>query len=354
MTADWLTTAMAGTGLMKVLDARAALGASGNSRDASDASGAVRVARALGAGTVVTGSYYKLGDTLQFDVRLLDAATSEVVQALPPVKGPAADPSAAIDLVRQRTLGALATRFSPALASQIAGMSRPPSYDAYQQLVAGMDAFFAQNLPEARERFTRASVLDTSNVYARLWLLEALETLGALPSADSVAKGLETRRERLSPLEQAQLDEYTSSIRKDPVANLAAAFRMHALSLNGQYRATLARKLMLAHRFQEALDTLDGANAEVGLFKDKVFPMEQRRLLLHRLGRFEDELATIDTLARRFPYPTWPATRARALAALGRADSLKALVDETVARAGGTAGSPRGLLRRLKSVLSKL
>src|SRR5207253_2488802 len=63
MTADWLTTALAGTGLVKVLDARAALGAQGASADQSNA---VRTARELGAGTVVTGSYYKLGDTLQF------------------------------------------------------------------------------------------------------------------------------------------------------------------------------------------------------------------------------------------------------------------------------------------------
>ena len=55
------------------------------------------------------------------------------------VKGPLSDPTATIDLVRQHTLGALATRFHPQLNELARTMSQPPSYPAYQQIVAGVD-----------------------------------------------------------------------------------------------------------------------------------------------------------------------------------------------------------------------
>ena len=310
-----------------------------------------KTARELGAGTVVTGSYYKIGDTLQFDVRLIDARNAEVLQVLESVKGPASDPTGAIDLVRQRTLGALATRFNPQLNESAKTMSRPPSYDAYQQIVAGIDSFFAGNLREAGARFTRASQIDTADVQSRTWLLEVLESMGILSSADSLARALEARRDRLSPLEQAQLDEYTSSIRAIPAANLAATFRMHALAPTGQWRATLSRKLMLANRWQEALDTLMAADAEIGLFKGKSYPREQRRSLLHRLGRHEEEVNVARDIVRRFGgNPRHQFDLGRALAALGQHDSLQAIA-ERVALAAPAQGSWRTLLRALADEL---
>ncbi len=347
LTADWLTTALAGPGGVKVLDARAALGVEGATADTKSA---IATARDVGADAVVTGSYYKLGDSLQFDVKLLDARTSEVMQALGTVKGPAADPTATIELVRQRTLGALASRFNPELGELSRSLSQPPSYAAYQQLVAGMDEFFAGNVEQAKVRFIRASQIDTGNVQARTWLLESLEALGQPSIADSVAKQLELRRDRLTRFENAQLDEYTSSIRRQPAANLDATFRMHALAPNGQFRATLARKLLLANRWREALDTLNAAPAEVGLFKGKPYPLEQRLQLEHRLDLHDREIATARELERRFPSPQRLYDEARALAASGKVDTLATLVKQIVERSRG-AVSGRTILRALADEL---
>lgn len=330
--ADWLTTALAGTGLVKVIDARAALGTDSVKADASSA---IKTAREIGAGTVVTGSYFIVGDSLQFDVKLLNVNTAEVIEALESVKGPAADPTATIELVRQRTLGALASRLNPQLSELARATSQPPTYAAYQQLVAGMDAFFAGKTEDARGRFIRASQIDTGSVLTRTWLLESLEALGELKTADSVARQLERRRERLSPLENAQLDEYISSIRRQPAANLDATFRLHQLAPNGQFRATLSRKLLLANRWQEALDTLVAAPAEVGIFKGKAYPLEQKLTLLHGLDRHEEEIATSQELERRFPSPRREFDEARAYAAAGKADTLQTMAAQIEAQSGG-------------------
>jgi tetratricopeptide (TPR) repeat protein len=126
---------------------------------------------------------------------------------------------------------------------------------------------------------------------------------------------------------------------------------MHELAPNGQWRATLSRKLMLANRWQEALDTLMAGNAEVGLFKNKPYPMEQRRMLLHRLGRHDEELEVARDLVRRFGgNPRHQFDMARSLAALGRSDSLRVLA-ERIAVAFPAAGSWRTLLRTLADEL---
>ena len=130
--------------------------------------------------------------------------------------------------------------------------------------MAGQQAIQRRDYAAALASSEEASRLDTAFVAARMGILEALETTGRYARADTLIGQLEARRATLSPLEQAQLDEYTSSIRGDIGGNLAAAFRMHALAPGGQYRATLATKLMYANRLREALDTLEAANAEVG------------------------------------------------------------------------------------------
>lgn len=339
MTANWLTTALAGTGIVKVLDARTA----GGNEQGTDAAAALRTAKAVGATTVLTGSYYRVGDSLRFDATLLDASTGQILLPIAPVTGPASDPTIAIDLVRQRALGALATRLDPQLAYVARSMSRPPSYDAYQRLVAGIDAFTASDMRTAFTRFQEAAALDTTSVQARLWMLEALESMGQAAAADTVVRQLEARRDRLSPLEQAQLEEYASSIRKDLRANVAATFRIHARAPNGEYRTTLARKLMAANRVQEAFDTLTAADPEVGLFKNKSFSLDVRRQLLHRLGRHEDELRAVDELTRRFAGPQRLVERARVFAALGRADSIAPLVAGIVA--ADPSVSARALMR---------
>lgn len=108
---------------------------------------------------------------------------------------------------------------------------------------------------------------------------------------------------------------------------------------------------MVANRWQEALDTLTAQPAEVGLFKDKPYPLEQQRALLHRLGRHAQELPVALELTRRFNTPRLQLDLAHTYAALGQADSLRPIAQRVATAAQGQAGSWRTLLRTLTDEL---
>src|SRR5207245_3566554 len=84
MARDWLTRGMLATGLVEVGDP--AVMASGVDNTAA------RTPRALaeltGAGTVVSGAFYRSGDSLRFEAAIIDARVGRVLRALPPVARP--------------------------------------------------------------------------------------------------------------------------------------------------------------------------------------------------------------------------------------------------------------------------
>jgi hypothetical protein len=70
------------------------------------------LAEDTGAGVVVSGSYYLQGQTLYFQAKISDAVQRKLIYALDPASGAVATPLEAIDTLRQRVMGALATKFA--------------------------------------------------------------------------------------------------------------------------------------------------------------------------------------------------------------------------------------------------
>jgi len=356
MAADWLTQGLAQTGLVKVVDARTALAGSDSAAGATDRTRAL--ARDVGATEVVSGSYYLLGDTLVFNTRLGDAATGDVIAlAMEPAKGPAGNPTEAIERLRRALLGALATRYDTRLAGWANQSRRPPTFEAYQAYVAGMDAMDHFRGVEALAHFRRAAQLDTGWVQAKLWVVEALESVGQPAAADSAVRELTRARDQLTPFEQAQLDENAAYLRGDRAGDLAAVVRMNQLSPTPDHKLTLAYKLAAVSRWQEALDTLRTIATAEGRVASTPMRAGLEVSLLHRLGRHDEELTVARQLRRRFPqYPSLVLAEGGALAALGRLADVERLADSLVraprpqARTPGTI-SPRQALWSLGSEL---
>ena len=116
------------------------------------------VADATGAGTVVTGAYYLEGETLRFQANLTDATHGSLLRSLDPSTGPVDQPMASIESLGSEVAGAVASLFS----SWDQGFDEsigPPSFEAYQEYVAGM-SFFAVDKQKALEHFRRAAEID--------------------------------------------------------------------------------------------------------------------------------------------------------------------------------------------------
>jgi len=103
--ADWLTQALARKRQLEVVP-----GAAASHLDAADLRA---LAARTGAGTVVTGSYYRDGDSVRFNVQVVDAARGTVRRGVEPVGAPRRAPTQAAEALRHRLTALFDTLFPP-------------------------------------------------------------------------------------------------------------------------------------------------------------------------------------------------------------------------------------------------
>ncbi|HEV2129980.1 MAG TPA: BTAD domain-containing putative transcriptional regulator [Longimicrobiaceae bacterium] len=112
MAADWITHGLSRTAIVDVVTRHAALVSANRVRAAASETPDLDPIRALseetGAGLVISGAYYLNGDSLHFQAQITDARHSTTLWAVEPVAAGVSAPMPAIELLRQRTLAALA------------------------------------------------------------------------------------------------------------------------------------------------------------------------------------------------------------------------------------------------------
>ena len=320
MAADWIAQGLARTGFVEVAPGPAEAPRGGDA-------GLRAAARESGAGTLVSGAYYLDGDSVRLQARVSDVAGWKVLRAVAPVSAPRAAPAALLEPARQRVLAALAVTHDPRFAGWEMG-APPPTYGAYEQVLAGLDVFERGDWAAAVPYFTRAAALDTTYAQPLLAIVEAYNNLGRPAEADSVVRLLEGRREALAPADRAHLDRLRGGLDGDRMAALAGA-RASAAAAPG---ATLPRYLhaamaLRAGRPREALAAAAPLATSFGRVRSpwtgSVYWGEVTGAH-HVLGAHEAELAAART-ARAY-HPDARNIRAlelRALAALGRLDAVR-------------------------------
>ena len=327
MARDWLTRGILATGLVEVSDAAALVSGSASGQRITLRA----LAEATGAGTVVAGAFYRSGDSIRFEAAITNARLGQVLQALPPVAGPAADPTRALGPLRQATMAGLATLFDPRLSEWVNRAAPPPSYDAYVEFVTGQDAFWGYNGPEAIRHFARARSLDTSFVTARTWEILTLWENGQCARADSLGNPLEARQASLPSQDRSRLIRSLLNCRGDHEGALAVAQRQLAADPKSDYVAhVVATTANMAYRPREALSVMRGRDPERGWFAahPDMYVMDLAEAH-HLLGDYRASLRDAILGRRRSPrgvqavvYQLW------ALAALGRLDEVRALLPE--------------------------
>src|SRR3989442_321461 len=96
MAADWVTQGLAQTGLVEVVPSVSVMSSSrtpgGHGPGHLDAVGIQTLGRETGAGTVVSGAYYRQADSIRFQVQISAAKDGTVLRALHPVAGAISPP----------------------------------------------------------------------------------------------------------------------------------------------------------------------------------------------------------------------------------------------------------------------
>jgi tetratricopeptide (TPR) repeat protein/TolB-like protein/predicted Ser/Thr protein kinase len=322
--ADYLARGLAETRLVQVIDARAEQSGDTAVR-LRGVAGARALARALGAGSVVWGAYYRQGDSLQFQAQLTDAATGELVGTTLPVLGPARQQTQGVEALRQRVMAIFAAKLDPRLAKYEGG-SQPATYEAYREFLAGDEAL--NNLEAAFAHYRRAYALDSSFTLPITSVAKESWLDGECARTDSIADVLHPRHDRLPVFDRAQLDWAVASCHGQRATALEGArLAMEAAPQSDQIVlafAWFARHNGLLREAIAATEKLDPArHAHDALYWGNLI------IPYHLLGDHRRELEAAQQARRFFPSDLQTLSfEARAFVGLGRLTEGNARLDE--------------------------
>jgi tetratricopeptide (TPR) repeat protein/TolB-like protein len=307
-----------------------------------------RLAQETGATHAVAGTYYRSGDVIQFHAQVIDMSNDVNRRqhvAIEPVEGPYDRPSEAIDALRQRVMGVVASIIDPRIEQPAELMGHLPSYAAYRAFIEGLEIFWRSDYAGSRRHFQRAIELDPDYDLPRILLIFSHHNVGEWAESEPLVGELERRRDELSPYESYRLDQLIAAAKGDMEAAYQAAHK--ASSISAEFGPVMdgASYAIALNRPQEAIEAMQTIDTNRVLIGWTEY-WEGLTAARHMLGDHDEELK--EALIARAQYPDSLRvifTESRARAALGDTEGVQSLLDASInmgAQPGWTVG---GLFR---------
>ena len=346
LAADVISEGLQRTGIVDVVPPNTALHISRTLVGPGDP--VARLAQETGATHAVAGTYYRSGDVIQIHAQIIDTSNDAKRRqhvAIEPVEGPFDRPDEALDALRQRVMGAVASIIDPRIEQPAELMGHMPSYAAYRAFIEGLEAFWRSEYAGSRRYFHRAIELDPDYHLPRILLVFSHRNAGEWAEAEPLVSELERRRDELSPYESYRVDQLIAVGNGDQEGAYFAAHQASSISpefgpvMDG---AVYAIALSRPQEAIKAMQTIDTSRVLIGW----TAYWERLTAARHMLGDHDEELK--EALAARALYPDslhMLFTEARARAALGDIDGIQQLSDDAIrlgVQPNWTAG---GLLR---------
>jgi tetratricopeptide (TPR) repeat protein/TolB-like protein len=330
MAADWIARGLTRTAQFEVVDPRTAWMTAKLvdriPRLLRPGEAAIAIAEETGSGLVVSGSYYRAGDSLRFEVQITDVASHNLSRILDPVSAPLGDPASVLPTLARRTVATVATAADTLSVGLAAGLSQPPSEQAYDEVSRAWESFWRGDTTDLFARTARARSLDADYMPPRLMEAYVRSLQGQWPAVDSIVRDVDAQRARLTPVEGAILDGLQANLRGDRAGRVRAARDLARLTPGSFEGYTLLAEMALAvNDPHQALEALSQVDPDRGLLLLSPIYWQTTARALHQLGRFRDELPVALRGVKKFPDDLGPhVALVRVLAALGRVDELEA------------------------------
>ena len=289
------------------------------------------LAEETGAGTVISGTIYLEGDSLEIQVNVTDAVRGRSLGSPAPVTGLRQTPRELIGRLTPRVMGLVAVGFDERLAASVDLIGEPPPFEAYQAFAAGMELYIRRDHVEAIPYFQRASALDSTWALPLLFGAINLNNSGQRALADSVMRVMEGFGEKLTPYHRAWVEHTRVFLFDgDRERSLAPIRRAAEMAPRSKAVYNLANALYSVNRSQEAVDALLTLDPERGAMRGWDNYWALLIWALHKLGQHDQELEAARRAHRQ--YPDGGAFvlqfQSLALAALGRVEDLNNILDE--------------------------
>lgn len=302
---DWITEGLHAMGSVGVIPWQTSLKVSELIQEERNQSRPVDPVAVLhqetGAGTVITGSYYQVGDSLQFHAEVADAIAGRVLTSLAPITVVKNAPEAAISELRQRLMGMIALSQDSRLSPASGQVRRPPRYEAYQAFDRGLSRSREQAYDQAVPEFMRAFALDSEFVSALLSAATASWNLGRIAQVDSLLTAIKARESLLTEYQRVRVDALAARMAGDGQAELTAARKAAASAPASQSVYNLADVALDTDRPQEALDALRSLDPDRGEMRGWAPYWNNLTHALHLLGDHGEELKAARELRARYP-----------------------------------------------------
>lgn len=276
------------------------------------------------AGTLISGRFFQVGDSLEFHVRISDLTKGEVWHALDPIRISPAEPEPGLRELRDRVAGSLAVRFIPGTALPEPSLLDPPSYPAFQAVMDAAEFVARGDWAGALPHVERAARLDTTFYRARLYVAAALESLGEYARADSVLDALAPSRDRFSEYERLVFQSGRADLRGDWAGRLAASREAARLDPGGTLHYVSGEVAMALGRPREVLELFANLDPDCPWAPTFLSPWNHLTGAYHLLERHEEELEEARRARDRHPDRLEALfMELRALAALGRFSQVR-------------------------------
>ena len=355
MAADWLTEGLlALTGVVEPVPTEQVMQLLRIQAEESAAPGVDTegMAEATGAGTVVSGSYYQRGDSLEFQAQVFNILEGAVLGATDPVRGSVEEPGNAIGLLREAVTGILAARFDPMMQIEIPASVRPPSYQAFRAYSSGLLAWSEGDYTEALRHLERASALDTTYVRSSVLTISAYVNLGQLAVAESIAVEAGKSSEGIGAYDRLRLDFLLAALHGDRVGAFRAVRTAAKMVPGGTTHWAAISVAVSVNRPREALEIEGRLHIPEDLGRAPLLYWNGLTRALHMLGEHEEELAVAQRGREAWPsYLPTIAYEVRALAGLGELVELRDRIEECLTLRPERGWTPPAVIRTAASEL---
>ncbi len=293
------------------------------------------LARATGAGIVVSGWYSPARDKVVVRAEVYDATADAVVYEIEPTTTPRERVADGLEAARQRIADAVAARYLDSAFDLLAWESKPPKWEAYREFRAGRELMGVDHraMVDALERSMK---LDPGFVMPLIYLTGACFLQGSYEEAAGYLERLEANRARLTPIYRHMLDSRRAMLGgrwEESLVAMQDAGRLAPSSAFFAYQIGLGA--VYANHLHEAVaalaSPLDWTSFVVRDHKWGVWYFERLTAALHMLGDYERELTEARrgiAIYREEPYLV--ACEVRALAALGRKEEMEREVEASL------------------------
>jgi len=305
----------------------------------------VRLGRQTGSGTVVTGTVYLDevdGIRIQTDITVLE--NTDLIAPPDPIISSRSELSQTIESLSDRVAARIAASLDTELMAWYAGGDPPPSLDAYRFMLQAGDQYIQLNWDEVIALYLRAAETDTSFRTPLLWVALVYMNMGLQAESDSVVFSLQSDRNQLNPFEQSFLDWLTGNLEGNLSKQYQASSSIAEVNATWTFQAGYdARRV---NRPAEAVELLRQVPKDSRVRLE--WPSYWYRVIesYYMLGQHRRELKAVREARQLFPQ-NWGFFKEeiRALAALGRMNGLRRLIDQSYAFPGTGTETPGSSIR---------